>query len=205
MNSHKVKIYWDFIHAEFIHKSAKPESSFYIAIIWNSQVEFFLNDLLGVAKKMSNFVNPTLLSRLEHVLKHQNYSINVQLLVSKHELVIECSIVIVGFGNGGWKVKVDGVVSLARRLAWKFRGNERIKDVFNCAGAGAGAGGVGINGDGNDVFVFEISRRRKSMSMSPPCTAVSPSSSCSSFYNGRTRSNENSSGFSLLLYARKCD
>lgn len=206
MNSHRVKIYWDFTRAEFSHKSAEPKSSFYIAIIWDSQVEFFLGDLLAdalrrvkAAKKMSTFVDPILLSRREHVFGHQNYSTNVQLLGSKHELGIECS-------SGVLKVKVDGVVSLVvKRLAWKFRGNERIKvgelevefywDVFNWVGGAGGSGGV--NGDGYGVFVFQVGddhggvwpemvgpenklMKRKSMSMSSQGITSSPTPSCSS-------------------------
>ncbi|OVA18854.1 Protein of unknown function DUF868 [Macleaya cordata] len=202
--NHRVKIYWDFTRAEFIHNSAEPKSSFYIAITCNSQIEFFLGDLLGDAvrrcraAKMCTFVEPTLLSRREHVFGHQNYSTNVQLLGSRHEIGIVCS-------GGILKVKVDGVVSLiVKRLAWKFRGNERIKvgelevefywDVFNWVVAGGSGGGV--NGGGYGVFVFQVGddhggvwpemvgpekrlMKRKSLSSSPSIS-LSPTPSCSS-------------------------
>lgn len=123
-------------------------------------------------------------------------------LGSKHEIGIECS-------GGVLKVKVDGVISLVvKRLAWKFRGNERITvggvevdfywDVFNWVNNNNSST---YNGNRHGVFVFQVGDSgvwpemvgsekrlmRKSLSPSgsgsaslPAMTSLSPSQSCSS-------------------------
>ncbi|CAL5400698.1 hypothetical protein HYC85_016300 [Camellia sinensis] len=169
----RIKLYWDFTQAEFSQNvaSAEPESSFYIAIICNDNVEFFLGDLQeemtrrsGVARTRCSAA-PTLLARREHVFGRRSYITQAEFMGSKHEIGIEC-------GGGVLKVKVDGVISLVvKRLAWKFRGNERIVvdgveiefywDVFNWVNSGGtnkcgGSGNGGNNGGGHGVFVFQI-------------------------------------------------
>ncbi|XAR63619.1 hypothetical protein NMG60_11023626 [Bertholletia excelsa] len=204
----RIKLYWDFTRADFNRDSAEPDSSFYIAIVCNSRLEFFLGDLRdelsrrsGVAR-MRYSAEPTLLSRREHVFGRRSYVTQAEFMGTKHEIGIEC-------GGGVLKVKVDGVTSLAvKRLAWKFRGNERIRvggveveffwDVFNwvnnaCNGSKSG-------GSGHGVFVFQIGDggvwpemvgpekrlMRKSLSWVGPTsssalpTSLSPSPSCSS-------------------------
>ncbi|KAB1203159.1 hypothetical protein CJ030_MR8G027536 [Morella rubra] len=138
----KIKLYWDFTRAKFTRNSAEPESCFYVAISCNDKLEFFLGDLLDELTRRSGLVTitrqlrePTLLSRREHVFGRRNYVSRAKFLGTKHEIGIECS-------GGVLKVKVDGEVSLVvKRLAWKFRGNEKIYvggteveffwDVFN--------------------------------------------------------------------------
>ncbi|VVA12858.1 PREDICTED: Protein of unknown function DUF868 [Prunus dulcis] len=201
----KIKLYWDFTRADFTHNSAEPESCFYIAISCNAKIEFFLGDLLDEFTRRSGVVvthklsQPALLSRREHVFGRRNYISRAQFLGSKHEIGIECR-------EGTLKVKVDGVISLiVKRLAWKFRGNERIFvggvefefywDVFNWVNNHNGA-----NGNGHGVFVFQVGDggvwpemvgpekrlMRKSLSTSaasasmPSMTSLSPSPSCSS-------------------------
>ncbi|BFG37112.1 hypothetical protein CerSpe_233860 [Prunus speciosa] len=201
----RIKLYWDFTRADFTHNSAEPESCFYIAISCNGKLEFFLGDLLDDFTRRSGVVvthklsQPALLSRREHVFGRRNYISRAQFLGSKHEIGIECS-------EGTLKVKVDGVTSLiVKRLAWKFRGNERIFvggvefefywDVFNWVNNHNGA-----NGNGHGVFVFQVGDggvwpemvgpekrlMRKSLSTSaasaslPSITSLSPSPSCSS-------------------------
>lgn len=119
----------------------------------------------------------------------------------KHEIEIDCT-------GGILRVKVNGVTSLVvKRLAWKFRGNERIViggvevefywDVFNWVNDNKGSGNS-KKGGGHGVFVFQIGEgggiwpemvgpekrlMRKSFSGAAAMAAVeppSPSPSCSS-------------------------
>ena len=156
----KIKLYWDFTKAEFSPNSAEPESCFYVAIACNAKLEFFLGDLHDELTQRSGLVTrqvpilPALLSRREHVFGRRNYASRALFLGSKHEIGIEC-------GGGTLKVKVDGETSLVvKRLAWKFRGNEKIYvggveveffwDVFNWVSNN------GHNGNGHGVFVFQV-------------------------------------------------
>ncbi|XP_019186013.1 PREDICTED: uncharacterized protein LOC109180758 [Ipomoea nil] len=190
----KVKVYWDFTRAKYAENSAEPESGFYVAIICHSKLEFFLGDRLrelvqragpglarciaaeqagpglarciaveraglGVARGAG--LEPTLLSRREHVFgRRMSYNTRAVLLGTKHEFGIEC-------GGGVLKVKVDGEVRLVvKRLAWKFRGNERILvgemevefywDVFNWVSKCDNNNNNNKFGKGHGVFVFQI-------------------------------------------------
>lgn len=101
---------------------------------------------------------------------------------SKHEIEIECN-------EGVLKVKVDGHVCLVvKRLAWKFRGNEKISidgvevefywDVLSWVVNGD-------NGNGHGVFVFQVGDgavwpemvgpEKKLMKKSLPGTTMVPS------------------------------
>ncbi|KAK6911427.1 Protein of unknown function DUF868, plant [Dillenia turbinata] len=157
----RIKLYWDFTSAEFTQNSAEPDSCFYIAISCNARLEFFLGDLLDEALRRSGAFSirqptePMLLSCREHVFGRKNYMTRAEFLGSKHEIEIECS-------GGSLKVKVDKEMRLVvKRLAWKFRGNEKILiggfeveffwDVFNWVASGHGG-----NNGGHGVFVFQI-------------------------------------------------
>ncbi|KAK0599980.1 hypothetical protein LWI29_010413 [Acer saccharum] len=176
----RIKLYWDFTRVEFSKNSAEPESCFYVAISCNAKLEFFLGDLQDELTKRSGLVmtrrvsEPSLLSRREHVFGRKSYMSRAQFLGSKHEIGVEC--------NGGvLKVKVDGETSLViKRLAWKFRGHERIYidgieveffwDVFNWVNNnnnnvnGADSDHhhqKGVNqddhrGNGHGVFIFQV-------------------------------------------------
>lgn len=163
VRNQKLKLYWDFTRAEFGPNSAEPEASYYIAITCNSTVEFFLGDLLDnfTLRAGSGFTRysgeSTFLSRREHVFGRRKYITRAELLGSKHEFEIEC-------GGGMLKVKIDGDVRLTvKRLAWKFRGNEKIIvggvevefywDVFNWVNK---CSNIHRNGNGYGVFVFQI-------------------------------------------------
>ncbi|KAF7805191.1 Sulfate/thiosulfate import ATP-binding protein cysA [Senna tora] len=221
---HKIKLYWDFSRTRFTHSSAEPESCFYFAISCNGKLEFFLGDLFhDLTRRSSRLItthpppDPILLSRREHVFGSRNYTSRAQFLGSKHEIEIECD-------EGVLKVKVDGHISLVvKRLAWKFRGNERIFidgievefywDVFGWVNDS--------NGNGHGVFVFQVGdggvwpemvgpeKRliRKSLSSSSSVlqwaeeSSDGGRSSCSS----STRSCGSNGGFSLLLYAWRRD
>lgn len=164
----KLKLFWDFTRAEFSQNSAEPESNFYIAITCNSKVEFFLGDLLDDFTRRSRLIftrysseYSALLSRREHVFGQRNYVTRAEFMGSKHEFEIEC-------GGGVLKVKIDGEMRLVvKRLAWKFRGNERIViggvevefywDVFNWVNKSCNVHKNGNgNGHGHGVFVFQI-------------------------------------------------
>ena len=154
----KIKLYWDFSRAELDQNSAEPESSFYIAISCNGRLEFFMGDLFDHLTQRSGSLattkrpaDPILLSRREHAFGHEIYTSRSQFMGSKHEIEIECN-------SGVLRVKVDGKISLVvKRLAWKFRGNEKIFidgievefywDVFSW---------VNSNGNGHGVFVFQV-------------------------------------------------
>ncbi|KAK8474132.1 hypothetical protein V6N13_088255 [Hibiscus sabdariffa] len=209
----RIKLYWDFTRPTFADNSAEPDSSFYIVISCNGRLEFFLGDLIdelakrwsGLAVARQVFLEPPLLSRREHVFGHKSYVSRAKLLGSRHEICIDC--------NGGvLKVKVDGRTSLVvKRLAWKFRGNERIYvdgieveffwDVFNWVNNGNNANGHGVFifqvGDGGvwpEMVGPEKRLMRKSLSSvaagggSTPMT--SPSPSCSSVLQWAEESND---------------
>nr|GLL25654.1 uncharacterized protein LOC109180758 [Ipomoea trifida] len=180
----KMKVYWDFTRAKYAENSAEPESGFYVGIISHSKLEFFLGDRVrelvqragpGLARCSpaeragpgvagGGVGEPTLLSRREHVFgRRMSYNTRAVLLGTKHEFGIEC-------GGGVLKVKVDGEVRLVvKRLAWKFRGNERILvggmevefywDVFNWVSKCDNNNNNNNNnkfGKGHGVFVFQI-------------------------------------------------
>ncbi|XVF42130.1 hypothetical protein PTKIN_Ptkin01aG0335600 [Pterospermum kingtungense] len=205
----RIKLYWDFTRAEFTENSAEPESCFYVAISCNAKVEFFLGDLQDELARRSGLVlarqvfpEPTLLSRREHVFGRKSYVSRAKFLGTKHEIGVECS-------GGVLKVKVDGETNLVvKRLAWKFRGNERIYvngievefiwDVFNWFN---GDNNSSSSTNGHGVFIFQVGDggvwpemvgpekrlMRKSLSSvggagpMPSSTALStPSPSCSS-------------------------
>ncbi|KAK9293279.1 hypothetical protein L1049_021271 [Liquidambar formosana] len=225
----RIKLHWDFTRAEFNHNSAEPESCFYIAISCNAKLEFFLGDLreeltrrAGLFRLFHHSAEPTLLSRREHVFGRRSYVSRAQFLGSKHEIGIECS-------GGVLKVIVDGVISLVvKRLAWKFRGNERIIvggvevefywDVFNWVN-NCGTN----NGNGHGVFVFQVGDigvwpemvgpekrlMRKSLSSSAsgsaammPSISLSPSPSCSSVLQWAEESSDG--GRSSCSSTRSC-
>ncbi|KAK4596323.1 hypothetical protein RGQ29_014383 [Quercus rubra] len=166
----RIKLYWDFTRAEFTRNSAEPDSGFYVAISCNTKLEFFLGDLHDELTRRSGLAftrqlcEPTLLSRREHVFGRRNYVSQAQFLGTKHEIGIECS-------GGVLKVKVDGEIRLVvKRLAWKFRGNEKIYvggieveffwDVFNWVNnistSNSNNNNSGTNGIGHGVFVFQV-------------------------------------------------
>ncbi|KAI6684786.1 hypothetical protein NL676_030699 [Syzygium grande] len=163
-NHVKIKVHWDFTRAEFARGSAEPESRFYLSLTCNGKLEFYLGDLDGEPARRHGLASErqlaepaTLLSRREHVFGSRVYTCTAHFLGSKHEITIECS-------GGVLKVKVDGETSLVvKRLAWKFRGNERITigatevdffwDVLNWVG-NITAGEIGNCGYG--VFVFQV-------------------------------------------------
>lgn len=89
----------------------------------------------------------------------RSYVSRAQFLGSKHEIGIECT-------GGVLKVKVDGETRLViKRLAWKFRGNEKIYvggveveffwDVFNWVNEDH-SNNNDANGNGHGVFVFQV-------------------------------------------------
>ncbi|XP_038890551.1 uncharacterized protein LOC120080069 [Benincasa hispida] len=163
-NSHKLKLHWDFSKAKYTPNSAQPISSFYFAISYDAKLQFFIGDLLDDFARRAKTValsdpslrdHSTLLSRRDHVFERQNYYVSrADFLGSLREIAVElCS--------GVLKVSVDGEVKLAvKRLAWKFRGNERFFvsgnavdffwDVFNWVKSEGGGGG------GPGVFVFQV-------------------------------------------------
>lgn len=166
----KLKLFWDFTRAQFNPNSAEPESNFYISITSNSRVEFFVGDLFDDFTRRSSlsssgpgFGNNSLLSRREHVFGNNYYVSRAEVMGSKHEFAVElCNS---NSGGGVLKVKIDGEMKLVvKRLAWKFRGNERIIigggvevefywDVFNWVVKKSNNNSVHGN---YGVFVFQI-------------------------------------------------
>lgn len=155
-----------------------------------------------------------LLSRREHVFGSRSYVSRAAFMGTKHVIEIECS-------GGVLGVKVDGEMRLVvKRLAWKFRGYEKIFidgvevefywDVLSWVANSE-------NGNGHGVFVFQVGDgtvwpemvgaekklMKKSVSGSSVLQWAEESSEC-----GRTSSSSstrscgsNATGFSLLLYA----
>ncbi|XP_027114392.2 uncharacterized protein [Coffea arabica] len=127
-------------------------------------MEFFLGDRFDELTRRAESVfsrvrysdESTLLSRREHVFGRRSYVTQAQVMGSKHEIGIDC-------GGGVLKVKVDGETRLVvKRLAWKFRGNEKITvggvevefywDVFNWINKCD----IHKNGSAHGVFIFQI-------------------------------------------------
>ncbi|XP_027367862.1 uncharacterized protein LOC113873760 [Abrus precatorius] len=158
-HSRKIKLFWDFAGAQFSAQNcAEPESCFYLAICCNGRLEFFLGDLLMQFTNHQHSVSEqSLVSRREHVFGSESYVSRGEFMGSKHEIEIELC-------NGDvLRVKVDGEVHLVvKRLAWKFRGNEKIFidgvevefywDVLSWVVDHSENG----NGNGNGVFVFQV-------------------------------------------------
>ncbi|XP_027353495.1 uncharacterized protein LOC113863912 [Abrus precatorius] len=213
----KLKLHWYFTHAKFIQNSAEPDSRFYIAISHNGMLQFFLGDLLHdfTRRHKNTFgsADAILVSRREHVFGSRSYVSRGVFMGSKHEIEIEC-------GGGVLSVKVDGETRLVvKRLAWKFRGYEKIFidgvevefywDVLSWV----------VNGDGNGhgVFVFQVGdgtvwpemvgaeRKliRKSASGSSVLQWAEENSDCgrTSCSSSTMSCGSNATGFSLLLYA----
>ncbi|QCD77662.1 uncharacterized protein LOC114187360 [Vigna unguiculata] len=228
----KIKLHWNFTRAEFAQNSAEPESRFYLAITHNGKLQFFLGDLLrdltrrhkkleagGGSGSDNLVVEPVLLSRREHVFGSRCYVSRAVFMGSKHVIEIEC-----GGGGGAMRVKVDGETRLVvKRLAWKFRGYEKIFidgvevefywDVLSWV--------VNDDGDksnnGHGVFVFQVGDGavwpemavaekkliKKSVSVSSVLQWAEESSECgrSSCSSSTKSCGSNATGFSLLLYA----
>ncbi|XP_010277348.1 PREDICTED: uncharacterized protein LOC104611821 [Nelumbo nucifera] len=208
---HRVKLYWDFTRAQYNRNSAEPDSGFYVAIACNAHIEFILGDLRDDALRRTGAVQmcpsaePALLqSRREHVFGRRSFTTTAQFSGSKHEIVIECA-------GGVLRVKADGQIALVvKRLAWNFRGNERILvgmsevefywDVFNWVTRSR------RDGSGHGVFVFQVGDggvwpemagpekklMRKSMSSSSSMLSLSPSPSCSSVLQWTEESSDGS-------------
>ncbi|CAM8932097.1 unnamed protein product [Rhodiola kirilowii] len=198
----KVKVLWDFGKAKFSQSCAAPESGYYVAFLCNGKLHFFLGDLkeelikrVGSIHLKCHSAEAALVSRREHVFGHRSYKSRVEFLGLHRDILIECY-------NGLLKVKVDGKTCLVvKRLAWKFRGNERIFiggaqvqfywDVFNWVNTAA------EHRDGHGLFMFLVGdggawpemvgpekklMKKKSFSMTPPPpqASLSPMQSCSS-------------------------
>ncbi|KAK7391902.1 hypothetical protein VNO78_20325 [Psophocarpus tetragonolobus] len=162
--SQKIKLFWDFSGALFsTPNSAEPHSCFYLAICCNGRVEFFLGDLVLILPMQLSTHQPgdqTLVSRREHLFGSTSYVSRGEFMGSKREIQIElCS-------GEMLRVKVDGEVCLVvKRLAWKFRGNEKIFidgvevefywDVLSWVVDSQNENGNG-NGNGYGVFVFQV-------------------------------------------------
>lgn len=198
----KIKLYYDFTRAEFAQpNSAEPESRFYLALARNGRVEFLLGDLqdelarrLGHGRVTIDSGESTLLSRREHVFGRRIFATRSEFLGSTRTIEIECS-------GGTLKVKFDGEMKVnVKRLAWKFRGNERMVidgvgvefywDVLNWVNHNNG--GNFMSAQRNGVFVFQVGEggvwpemvgpEKKLMRKNSPVpgTALSPAGSCSS-------------------------
>ncbi|CAJ1961036.1 unnamed protein product [Sphenostylis stenocarpa] len=228
----KIKLHWNFTRAEFAQNSAEPESRFYLAISQNGKLQFFLGDLLrdltrrhkklevkggsSSSSNNNNLVEPVLLSRREHVFGSRCYVSRAVFMGSKHVIEIECD-----GGGGVMHVKVDGETRLVvKRLAWKFRGYEKIFidgievefywDVLSWV----------VNSDnnkGHGVFVFQVGDGtvwpemvgaekkliKRNVSGSSVLQWAEESSECgrTSCSSSTKSCGSNATGFSLLLYA----
>lgn len=140
ISDHHCKLRWDFSKACFADGMAEPASDFYLAVVQDESTVAFL---------LSGPTSPSPLSRREHVFGRRSFTTRAAFPGGGGEIEIECS-------GGAMRVAVDGRAALVvKRLAWKFRGNERIVvggadvefywDVFNW-----------VAGGGHGVFVFQV-------------------------------------------------
>uniref|UniRef100_A0A7N0V1Z8 Uncharacterized protein n=1 Tax=Kalanchoe fedtschenkoi TaxID=63787 RepID=A0A7N0V1Z8_KALFE len=205
---HKVKVLWEFSRAKFCQSSAAPESGFYVAILCDGELQFFVGD--NVKEKLTTKQRATVeaaavVSRREHVFGHRSYkSSRVELLGLKRDILIECY-------SGMLKVKVDGQTCLVvKRLAWKFRGNERIViggvevefywDVFNWVNTGRPEGHglfMFLVGEGSGAWPEMVGpekklMKKKSCSVTPLPASLSPTQSCSSVLQWAEESSDGS-------------
>ncbi|GAB2228890.1 hypothetical protein Droror1_Dr00023023 [Drosera rotundifolia] len=229
----RIKVYWDFTRAVFTRDSAEPESLYYIAITCNGKLEFFLGDRRGFVTKGNGksmncrVAEPAQLSKREHLFARRTFKTTAKFNGNTHDIELECT-------GGVLRLKVDGEASLVvKRLAWKFRGNERILiagmwvdffwDVFNwvstdsgrCNSYGVFGFQVGDGGIFPEMVGQEKKFLRKSLSASTTPVMLSPSPSCSSVLQwaeensdcGKSSCSGGSGGvgFSLVLYAWRRD
>ncbi|KAK9691773.1 hypothetical protein RND81_09G218900 [Saponaria officinalis] len=156
---HKVRVHYDFTRAELGRpNSAEPGSGFYLVLVCDGRVEFRLGDMVGEldrrlgVSRLGDSGESRLMSRREHVFGRRRYVTRAEFLGSGRMVEIECS-------GGAMKVKFDGETKLhVKKLAWKFRGNEKMFingvmvdfywDVFNWVDNN--------NNGGNGVFVFQV-------------------------------------------------
>lgn len=140
ISDHPCKLAWDFSKACFADGMAEPASDFYLAVVQDESTVAFL---------LSGPTSPAPLSRREHVFGRRSFATRAAFPCGGGEIEIECS-------GGAMRVAVDGRAALVvKRLAWKFRGSERIVvggadvefywDVFNW-----------VAGGGHGVFVFQV-------------------------------------------------
>ncbi|MED6151653.1 hypothetical protein PIB30_084504 [Stylosanthes scabra] len=164
---HKIKLQWNFSRAKFTQNSAEPDSCFYLSISCNGKIKFFIGDIINnLSNTQEKTFDSILLSRREHVFGSKSYVSKAVFMGCKHDIEIECS-------GGSLKVKVDDQLRLlVKRLAWKFRGNDKFFvdgvevefywDVLSWLANGDGDDDGGdknchSNGNGrHGVFVFQV-------------------------------------------------
>ncbi|RYR52594.1 hypothetical protein Ahy_A06g027488 isoform A [Arachis hypogaea] len=155
---HKIKLQWNFSRTKFTQKSAEPESCFYLAISCNGRIKFFMGDINYniLQNTQEKSVDPILLSRREHVFGSKSYVSRAVFMGCKHDIEIECS-------GGSLRVKVDSQLRLVvKRLAWKFRGNDKffvdgveVEFYWDVLSWVANADNS-TNGGRHGVFVFQV-------------------------------------------------
>ncbi|XP_020959744.1 uncharacterized protein LOC107645836 [Arachis ipaensis] len=160
---HKIKLQWNFSRTKFTQKSAEPDSCFYLAILCNGKIKFFIGDINYniLHNTQEKSVDPILLSRREHVFGSKSYVSRAVFMGCKHDIEIECS-------GGSLRVKVDSQLRLVvKRLAWKFRGNDKFFvdgvevefywDVLSWVANGDNnENSNSSNGGRHGVFVFQV-------------------------------------------------
>ncbi|KAL9248032.1 hypothetical protein vseg_021397 [Gypsophila vaccaria] len=126
----RLRVYYDFTRARPARPgSAEPGSGFYLALARAGRVGFRLGDMDaelarrdGAGRPGDPALPPRMVSRREHVFGRRCFATRAEFLGlgPGRTLEIECS-------GGAMKVKFDGETKLhVKKLAWKFRGNEKI-------------------------------------------------------------------------------
>ncbi|XP_031480834.1 uncharacterized protein LOC116250958 [Nymphaea colorata] len=229
-------LFWSFARARFDH-GPEPTRNFYLCVVTAGRAALLLGDMPDEALRhaeVADLPDPSpsaLVSRREHVFGRRNYATTARFggTGREHEIGIECS------GGEGKEaklvVRVDGKSVLAvKKLAWKFRGNQRVVvdgstveifwDVYNWlfnggghavfifqAGGGSG-GGVALGGVWPELVVKGPEKKllRKSVSSRSTESASSVLQWAGSFSESSNQSwGSPNSGFSLLLYAWRSD
>ncbi|KAF9613656.1 hypothetical protein IFM89_009544 [Coptis chinensis] len=157
-SSKSIEIYWDLTKAKFF-SSSEPQSSFYVAVVVNSEMILLVGDLSEEAyertkaRKLEKI--QSLVLRREHVFGNKLYTTKARVGGKVRDISIDCSVC----DEPKLSFSVDSKrVLVIKRLKWKFRGNEKIEvdgvpiqvswDVFNWL--------FEDTDDGHAVFMFRF-------------------------------------------------
>lgn len=226
VDSRAVDIFWDLKAAKF-NGETEPRSDYYVAIVCEEEVVLLLGDLKKDAFRKTgcrpSLIEPTLVSRKEHVFGKKKFSTRVkfQEKAPLHDISVECNNNINCDSNlGGFdpelEIRVDGKRAVhVRHLHWKFRGNEFINisktrvevywDVHDWLFG---------SGPRHGLFIFKpvavtSSSASKSTPSSPESSAAKLAEFCSHDPSSAENDDDNaagvSSGFCLFLYAWKVE
>lgn len=204
----RLEIFWDLSSSKF-GQGPEPLEGFYLAIVFDCEMVLLLGDLSKEAYRKTNTRPPSsdalFISKREHISGKSVFCTKAQFCDNGqlHDVAIECETVVLK--DPCLSILIDKkMVMQVKRLRWKFRGNQTILvdglpievfwDVHNWLFGTA---------MGSAVFMFQTclsveklwwGSRTSDLSLLPwPCSQTF----------GRNRLQ--GLGFSLILYAWKCE